>query len=136
MDKLFEIAKRNKIDIEYGKVPQNLSFSIEEGGFDFIVLDYSLIFSGADERVHAAHELGHCVNGAFYHGYSPLDDRRRHAAKATRWAIQQLIPLDELRLATQMEFLDEWQLAEYFCVTPEFMRAALEYWTVTRGEIL
>ena len=136
MDELFETAKRNRVDVEYGKVPENLSLSVEDNSEDFIVLDYSLIFAGASERVHMAHELGHCLQGAFYRGYSPFDNRCKHEARANRWAIQTLVPLRALRLAVQQEYVCEWQLAEYFCVTPEFMHDALEYWTITRGEKL
>ena len=32
----------------------------------YIALDYSLVGTVADERVHTAHELGHCATESFY----------------------------------------------------------------------
>ena len=136
MKELFQIAKENNILVEYVRIPDAQSCCACDGNGEIVLMDYSLVFSAAKERVHFAHELGHCVQGAFYCDDTAFDDRRRHEAKATRWAIQQLVPLAELRIAVRQEYIDEWQLAEYFCVTPEFMHAALEYWTVTRGDIL
>ncbi|MEG2857260.1 MAG: ImmA/IrrE family metallo-endopeptidase [Clostridia bacterium] len=136
MTRLFEIATENSICFEYIGLPRNESVSIHTPERDYVALDYSLIESGAEERVHGAHEIGHCITGAFYYGYSPLECRAKQEAKATRWAIEQLVSLTALRTALQRGFAELWELSEYFCVTDEFMAAAIDYWTITKGENL
>ena len=70
-----------------------------------------------------AHELGHCETGSFYNRYAKLDLRQKHENRADKWAIQHLIPVEELDEAVADGYTDLPSLAEHFCVTvPLFLR--------------
>lgn len=83
--------------------------------------------SEAEETTCFAHELGHCMTGAFYSLDDPVLDRRRAERKAERWAIKKLVPADELERALKV-CQYPCDLAEYFGVTEDFIRKALCYY--------
>lgn len=124
MTDLFRKAEESGIIVEYLRLPINESLSVESSEGDFVLLDYSLINACANERVHLAHELGHCVKGSFYNTYTPYNVRQKHENRADKWAIEELIPLDDFDLAISEGYTDLWSLAEYFGVTEDFMRKA------------
>lgn len=126
MKALFQIAQKNNIIVEYCRLPKNESISTPEIGDGAIMMDYSMLFSKTQERVHLAHELGHCMRGAFYNAYSGLDIRGRHEYRANKWAVHQLIPLAKIKKAMRSGYTEAWQLAEYFDVTEDFIRTAIQ----------
>lgn len=125
MNRLFQIAQDAGITVEYCNIPRNESISVQDDAGDFVLMDYGLIASGAKERTHLAHELGHCETGSFYNRYSDLDVRQKHEKRADKWAIKQLIPKDRLDQAVAEGYTDLWQLAEYFDVSEDFMNKAV-----------
>ncbi len=132
MENLIKTAEQNGIEVCYGSLPSALSCSAcAPSGRCYIGLDYSMLWNSSCGRVHAAHELGHCMRGAFYNIYSPFDDRARQEARANRWAIKALVPLERLNEAAALGYREVWELAEYFSVTPEFMAAALRFYRET-----
>ena len=62
----------------------------------FIGMDESVRDGDVQERVHLGHELGHCVTGSFYNIHAAVDCRQRHENRADKWAVQTLIPVEEL----------------------------------------
>lgn len=92
----------------------------------YIGIDDSQELSGAELLVHKAHEVGHCVLGAFYNRYAAFDVVSRHEQRADKWAIKKLIPEDELIEQFEIGLTEVWELAEYFGVTEDFMIKALE----------
>lgn len=134
MTSLFRTAKENGISVEYANIPLNLSMSVQDESDSFVVIDYSLIERGAEERVHLAHELGHCIQGAFYNPYALLDIREKHEARADRWAIRELVPKDDLLSAIRNGYVEVWELAEQFGVTCALMKKAAQYYNDT-GEV-
>lgn len=76
--------------------------------------------------MHLAHEIGHCETLAFYNAYSPLEIRERHESRANRWAVSKLVPVRELTEALKNGINEIWDLAEFFNVTEDFMRKAIE----------
>lgn len=96
----------------------------------YIGMDPFQIETEADERVHLAHELGHCVTGSFYNAYSEIDIRERHEIRADRRAAAWLVPVEELRYALECGITEIWNLAEHFCVTEDFMRKAIDGYCV------
>ena len=86
--------------------------------------------SRAEERVHLAHEIGHCVTGAMYNVRCPIMPRQRCERIADAYAIKKLVDEDELR-----RIIDErdgdisvWELSEWFDVTEEFMMKAVKFY--------
>lgn len=125
MNNLFCIAKDAGIIVEYCRIPLNESMSMQSDYGDFVLMDYSLIETGAEEKTHLAHEIGHCMKGAFYNAYSSLDVRQKHENRADKWAIEELIPLEDFKNAMAEGYTEIWELTEYFGVTETFMKKAI-----------
>lgn len=124
---LYELARQENIQVLTFPLRENGSMSVmTERGACFIGMDPSI--SGSRERVHLAHELGHCVTGSFYNIYATVDSRRRHENRADKWAVKQLIPVEALDDAIAQGDTQLWQLAERFGVTEEFIKKAVTYY--------
>ncbi len=91
-------------------------------------MDPFQIETAAEERVHLAHELGHCETGSFYNVYSTLDIRGKQERRADGWAISRLMPFYELKNALNAGITEVWELAEYFDVTEDFIHKAVRYY--------
>ena len=123
---LYRIAERDGITVNRFSLSLNKSVSVcTEGGL-FVGLDGEI--AGADEKVCLAHELGHCETMSFYNLYSPLDIRGKHERRANVWAIKKLIPKAKYLWAIKHGYDDIYSLAEYFDVTPEFIKKTAEYY--------
>ncbi|MBQ8016170.1 MAG: ImmA/IrrE family metallo-endopeptidase [Clostridia bacterium] len=132
-NELYRIAEQSGTEIICFDLPQTVSVSVLSGGGScYIGLDPFRIETTAQERVHLAHELGHCETGAFYSLHSAAETRGRCENRADRWAIKALVPFCELLSAFQSGITDLWALAEHFDVTEDFMRKALNHYRVTK----
>lgn len=126
---LYDLAKQQNIEVLSFPMPDNGSMSIMlEDGACYIGMDESVRDSGVQERVHLGHELGHCVTGSFYNIYAAIDCRQRHENRADKWAITQLIPVDDLDEAVAEGYTELWELADRFGVTEEFVKKAVCYY--------
>ena len=125
---LYELAERQHIRVDCFELPTAESLSLTQLGQCFIAIDPFALQSNADECVKLAHELGHCLTGSFYNRYSGLDVRQKHENRADRWAIETLIPEEELLTAYKKGYREVWQLAEYFDSTEDFIRKAAAYY--------
>ena len=123
---LYDFAKQQNIEV--------IPFPMQENGSMSILLDNGACIIGMDAgvrdgsrqvRVHLGHELGHCVTGSFYSSHTAIDSRQRHENKADKWAIQALVPVEELDSAIAEGCTEFWELAERFDVTEEFIRKAV-----------
>lgn len=129
LDELHCIAKQSDISILHTDCEKSGSMSIvSESGRCYIGIDNG-IASETDELVRTAHEVGHCKTGAFYSIYTLLPEVSKMEYKADKWAIQQLIPPNELYSAIENGCRDDWSLADYFGVTANFVRRALYIYT-------
>lgn len=123
---LYALAEKENIGILRFPLPNTGSMSImDEWGQCSIGIDPGVLDGGALERVHLGHELGHCVTGSFYSRNTAVDSRQRHENQADRWAVQNLIPVDDLDQAVAEGCTELWELAERFDVTEEFVRKAV-----------
>ena len=123
---LYDLAKQQNIEVLPFSLPENESMSVMlEDGRCFVGMDASIRDEGVQERVHLSHELGHCVTGSFYNIYAAIDYRQRHENRANKWAIQALIPVEELDNAIADGCTEIWELAERFQVTEDFIRKAV-----------
>ena len=91
-------------------------------------MDFDNIPTRAEELVVIAHEGGHCSTGATHRVSSPYDLVEKHEYKAWKWAIQRLIPEEELDAAVGSGLTEAWELAEHFQVTEPFLRRAVAYY--------
>lgn len=126
---LYELAEQQNIEVIECSLPQNGSLSImDENGKCYIGIDESVMDGDTLERVHMAHELGHCVTGSFYSIHTAIDCRQRHENRADKWAVKRIIPVDELDDAVADGYTEIWELAEKFGVPEPFMRKAVCYY--------
>lgn len=129
LQSLYHIADQENIVVDRFALYRREALSImDEEGNCFVAIDPDKIRSETDERSKLAHELGHCVTGAFYNQYSNFDCRQKHENRADKWAVLQLIPVDELDAAIAEGCTEIWELAERFGVTEEFARKAVCYY--------
>lgn len=129
VQELYTLASQQNIPVILFPMPQNGSMSVmNENGDCCIGMDKGILDGGMRERVHLAHELGHCYTGSFYNRYAAIDSRRRHENRADKWAIRTLIPVDQLDDAIACGCTELWALAERFGVTESFMRKAVCYY--------
>lgn len=126
---LYDIARQHNIEVVECPLPQNGSLSImDEKGKCYIGIDESVIDGDALERVHMGHELGHCTTGSFYSIHTAVDSRQRHENRADKWAINNLVPIQELDEAVAEGCTEIWELAERFGVTEQFIKKAVCYY--------
>lgn len=126
---LYAFAKQQNIEVFPYPLPETGSLSVmEDSGKCYIGMDDSVRDGDVQERVHLGHELGHCVTGSFYNIHAAVDCRRKHENKADKWAVQTLIPVEELDDAIAEGCTEVWELAERFGVTEEFIRKTVCYY--------
>ena len=126
VDELYEYAERENIDVYSVSLPFTQSMSVMDDDLNcYIGIDYELISSNADEKTKLAHEIGHCMKGAFYNRYSKLDLISKHEYSADKWACENLLPKNEMQKAFESGYVEVWQLAEYFDVTENLVKKAL-----------
>ena len=126
---LYDFARQQNIEVIPFPMKENGSMSIQmEDGACIIGMDAGIRDGAAEERVHLGHELGHCVTGSFYSIHTAIDCRQRHENKADKWAIQALVPVEELDAAIASGCTEFWELAEQFGVTEDFIRKAVCYY--------
>ena len=126
---LYDLATQENIQVIRYPRAENGSMSLQlEDGSCWIGIDESVLDGGVQERVHMAHELGHCLTGSLYNRHTRFDIRQRHENRADKWAISHLIPVDALDEAVADGCCEIWELAERFGVTEQFMKKAVCYY--------
>ena len=123
---LYDFAKQQNIEVLSYPMPENGSMSVMlEDGRCFVGVDDSVRDGGVQERVHLSHELGHCATGSFYNIYAAIDHRQRHENRADKWAVQTMIPVEDLDDAVAHGCTELWELADRFDVTEDFIKKAV-----------
>lgn len=126
---LYGVASRRNIPVVTYPLPQTGSLAVMYPSGDCVIgMDPGLNDGGVRERIHLAHELGHCATGSFYNIYAKADTRQRHENKADKWAIEALISVDDLDDAIAAGYTEIWELADFFGVPEDFMRKAVCYY--------
>ena len=122
---LYALAEADSIKVDCFSLDNCQSISIQDSnGNCYIGIDPMKLESSKEEKVKLAHELGHCVTGAFYNRYSSCDIRGKHEQTANRWAVKKLIPKAELVRLLKKGFA-RCELAESFEVTEDFINLAI-----------
>lgn len=126
---LYDFARKQNIEVLHFSLPHNGSMSLmSDTGQCFVGMDEAVLDGDVRERVHLAHELGHCATGSFYNIHAKIDSRQRHENRADKWAIRRLVPVQALDDAVADGCTELWALAERFGVTETFMRKAVCYY--------
>lgn len=131
---LYELAESENIEVLSIDTKQETSISIRaDSGNCYVAINPFMIDTEKQEREYLAHELGHCQTGAFYTRYSPLSNRGQMEYRATLWQIKKLIPKDEFDIALKSGIIELWELAEYFEVSEDLMKKAVNYYMQNAG---
>ena len=129
LSKLYQIAEEENIEVDCFDLQNREALSImDDEGICYIAIDPYKLKSEEDERMKLAHELGHCMTGSFYNIHTAVDCRQRHENRADKWAINQLVPVEELDQAVAGGCYELWELSERFGVTEQFMKKAICYY--------
>lgn len=79
------------------------------------------------------HEVGHCATGCTHHLDSSFELIGQHEHKANRWAAERFLPFVKLQKAMGEGYTQPWELAEYFGVSEDAIKWALNYYTENCG---
>lgn len=120
---LHAFAEQRGVQIEYAVMPCAQAAAVKINHRLFIGFDYSVPENSAKERVLLAHELGHVETDAFYGIRAPEYVQKQAEDQAVRWAVKTLVPKQRF-LSLLKQGLNEWELAEAFNVTAEFIQTA------------
>lgn len=127
---LYRQAERDNIGVYWFTMDSAESLSIQASdGSCAIAMDPWYLHTHAEEKTKLAHEMGHCETGSFYNEGAALDIRQKHENKADKWAIEHVVPENELRIAIMDGCTELWQLAERFGVTIDFIKKAVCLYT-------
>ena len=130
LEAFYRIAEQENITVDHFPLNTREALSVmDEDGRCYVAIDPARLVDEADARAKLAHELGHCVTGAFYNCYSDYDCRQRHENKADKWAVCQIVTEDELDQAVAEGCVTLWDLAEHFGVPEPFMKKAVCWYT-------
>lgn len=126
---LYRRAEELNIPIYHLPLSATGSISIQNpDGSCAIAMDLPSRHTETEQRVHLAHELGHCVTGSFYNRYSTCDVRKYHENRADKWAVETLIPVEALDEAIAAGRTELWDLADCFGVDEAFIKKALSWY--------
>ena len=123
---LYRYADGQNIRVDAFPLGKTESLSLRCGdGAGCIAIDPFSLRGTADEKTKLAHELGHCMTGAFYNANTGRDVRARCENRAEKWEIRALVPEEALREAVAAGHTEVWDLAEHFGVTEALMEKAI-----------
>ena len=130
---IFIYCKEHQVDvIPYDGCPKP-GATIRDAGYYAVFLDFTKIQSTRLLRGVCYHELGHVATGALHKVDSPYELVERSEYRANRWAAEQFLTEEAFREAFAAGCREIWQLEEYFDLPESDIRAALRYWTDSRG---
>ena len=127
-NKLYSLAEDTGVSVDFVNIPTAKAMVLELYGKTYLAIDKAVRSGSAEERVLLAHELGHIETNSCYKVTSSLSLREFCERKAERWAINTLVPLEELIYAYKNGNESIQSLAEIFGVTEDFMQKALEFY--------
>lgn len=104
------------------KIPA-MSCALENG---LCVIGLHRKLRGQAYREHLTHEIAHCATNSFYNEKTPCLTRGQCEHRAYKWQVHRLIPIKALRTAFKKGYVEVWQLAEYFNVSEDLIRKAIE----------
>ncbi len=130
MNGLLEFAKNEHIKIDLFPMNKVTACSVPHS----VAINPNKIKTNRELKECLAHELGHQATGSFYKINSKFETRTRMEECATRWAVEQLIPAEDLKKAFKKGYTEIWQLTEYFDASEDFIQNAIRIHR-TKGNI-
>ena len=128
---LYQLAEDEGVAVKALVVDSGSASTMALDGRCYIAIDHDVFESSDIERMHLAHELGHCMTGSFFNPHSKLDIRGKHERRANAWAYKQVVPLEGIRKCFKQGLAEAWQMEDVFDVPAWFIRQAMEYYQQT-----
>ena len=129
----YDFCREHDVDvIPFDGCPQPAA-TVRDDGYYAIFLDFTQIKSTRLLRGICCHEMAHAATGALHKVDSPYELAERSEYRAIRWAAENYLTADAFQEAFCAGFTEIWQLSEYFDLPEADIRAALRYWTDSRG---
>lgn len=129
LDEMYARARAEDISLYHQCIPGIRAVTIEYQGAYAVCLDLDTIPTQAEELCILAHECGHAMTGSTHKLSSPYDLIQKHENRADKWAIHEMVPPEEYRVALESGCTELWQLAEYFNITEDYARKAVCLYT-------
>lgn len=128
LDELYKLAEDKGVRVMAFSLPQNKAVTINVGDDCYVGVDPEVFGRECEEKVVLAHEMGHIATGGFYTSETDKTSRKKHEARAEKWAIERLVPKAALKEAIKNGCEDVESLAEFFGITKEYMSQVMIYY--------
>lgn len=99
-----------------------------------IFINYNKFKNSNEEFNALAHEYGHCATGSLHRINSPFDIIAKHENIANRRAVEEFLPVCELKRAAKHGCQYAYEIAEYLGVPEQFVKQAIDIYKQT-GEL-
>lgn len=124
MTNLLTIAECEGIEVFEFELPERIKGLYYENS---IVINKKLK-TNKERKCVLAEELGHYFTSVGDILNLKIESNRKQEIRAKNWAIQKLVPFDELVLAFQEGYTNVYELSEYFDVTEDFMKESILFY--------
>lgn len=126
LNRLYNIAEKRGYEIiNYDLTAlKQKGMIVKLGHITSLLVDEKEIETTAEKKTIIAHEVGHAETNALHRLNSNPQEIKKCEYKATKWAVEELVPISEYLKALKNGLVEVWQLAEYFDVTEDFIRKA------------
>lgn len=131
LDEIYSDMERNGVRVwcGYYNLSGKCDSVVVRHGDDYgVFLDVGKVKTEKQELEAVSHEFAHIKTGTTYPLDAPWDVRARCENRADKEQIRILIGEDELFEAIQDGRTELWELADYFNVSEDFMRKAINYY--------
>lgn len=131
VNNLFELIEAKNIELVEEKIPLK---NIKGLYFDNIIVLNSKINTEVEKKCVLAEEIGHYETSS---GNILAQDKiinLKQESRARRWAVDELIKVEDFIKAFDAGVRNRFELAEYLEVTEEFIELALDHFSKRHGE--
>lgn len=127
LDKLYDIAEKEKIDIINFKMKKSKARIINTDN-SYIFIDYSRVHTYTEEKCLLAEELGHYYFAAYYSFSSSQIDIDKQEYKALKWKSLVCVPLKSILSCFKQGICNLSDIATELQVEPTMVEFAYNYY--------
>ena len=136
LNRLYDITEKENIKVYDWHIEDCNGIYLNYDKINAIGLNYDELGTYVDEKCTLAEELGHYYCNATYSLYSDSNTISKKEYRAKKWAYNVLIPIEKLKEAIKIGLTSIEDLADYFEVTLECMKNAIEFYYAKYGFII
>lgn len=124
MTNLLDIVEYEGIEIHEIELPHRIKGLY----YDKSIAINKRLETNKERKCVLAEELGHYFTSIGDILNLKVESNRKQEIRARNWAIQKLVPFEELVLAFNEGYTNVYELAEYFDVTEDFMKESILFY--------